>query len=294
MTNGLFSGIRIYTLDRRYIQRRRHIIYNGIQQLLYALVLIRSSAYNRNHGVGNGRLSDASLDFVDGDFFACEILFHQCIILLSNVFHQGFPILSSLFLHILRNFFYTDIFSKVIVVYISLHFNQVDYALELIFSTDRQLNRNSITLQSVVHHFQNTIEVCAHDVHLVDISHSRNLVLISLSPNCFGLWLYAALCTEYCNRTIQYTQGTFYFYSEVYVSRGIDNVDSVTCPISSGCSRGNGNTSFLFLLHPVHGSSTLVGFTDLMIDTGVKQDTFCGCGFTSVDVSHNADVSCFL
>ena len=56
-----------------------------------------------------------------------------------------FPILSSLFLHILRNFFYTDIFSKVIVVYISLHFNQVDYAFEILFCSNRKLQGNGIS-----------------------------------------------------------------------------------------------------------------------------------------------------
>ena len=46
-------------------------------------------------------------------------------------------ILFSLFLEILRDLFLTDILSKVIIVYISLHFEQIDDTLEVVLSTDR-------------------------------------------------------------------------------------------------------------------------------------------------------------
>ena len=101
-----------------------------------------------------------------------------------------------LVLHILGDFLNADILSEVIVIDVSLHFNEVDDTLELILSTDGELNRNGITLESVLHHVNNTIEVGTHNVHLIYISHTGNLIVISLSPNGFRLRLNASLSTE--------------------------------------------------------------------------------------------------
>ena len=64
--------------------------------------------------------------------------------------------------------------------------------------------------------------------------------------------------------------------------------------MASRSSGSNRNTTFLFLDHPVHGSSAIMDFTDLMSLAGVEQDTFRGRSFTSIDVSHDADVSDFI
>ena len=294
VAKNFFAGFRISTLDRRYIQRRRHIIYDSVQQFLYALVTIGSTAGNRNHLVCDGGLTDASLDLVDGDFFIVKELLHQSVVLLSNVFHQFLVIFLSLFLQVIRNFFHTDVLAQVIIVNISLHLNQVDDALEFVLRADRQLNRNSVALQTLVHHVDYVVEVSAHDVHFIDINHTRNLILISLSPYSFCLRFYTALCAQYSNRTVQHTQRTLNFYCEVNVSRGVDDVDSVTCPVCSSCSRCDCDTTFLLLFHPVHSSGTLVGLTDLMVDTGVEQNTLGSGCLTGIDVRHDTDISGFF
>jgi hypothetical protein len=62
------------------------------------------------------------------------------------------------------------------------------------------------------------------------------------------------------------------------VSRGVDDVDTVrlellthTTPETGGRSGGDGDTTLLFLLHPVHGGGAIMNFTDLVINTGVKR-----------------------
>ena len=143
----------------------------------------------------------------------------------------GVILLCELF-HIVRNLFARDILAEIIIVDVSLHFNEVDEALEGIFSADRQLNRNSVALQSLVHHVDNAVEISAHNVHLVDIRHTRNLVFLSLTPNGFRLRLNAALCAENRYGTVENTQGTLNFNGEVNVARGVDDVDTV-CDLSS-------------------------------------------------------------
>ena len=72
----------------------------------------------------------------------------------------------------------------------------------------------------------------------------------------------------------------------------VDNVDAMTFPDTGGCRRGNGNPTFLFLNHIVHGRGAIVYFADAMYFTCEIKHTFgCRC-FTGVDVSHDADISC--
>ena len=63
---------------------------------------------------------------------------------------------------------------------------------DVILSADWQLDRNSICLQTLMHHLDNVEEVRAGNVHLVDIYHARNMVMVGLTPDCLGLRLNAA------------------------------------------------------------------------------------------------------
>src|SRR5699024_10289412 len=58
------------------------------------------------------------------------------------------------------------------------------------------------------------------------------------------------------------------------------------CGSGSDC-----NTSFLLLLHPVHGSSTFMSVTNLVIHTSIIKDTLGQCSLTSIDMSHDTNIS---
>ena len=92
------------------------------------------------------------------------------------------------------------------MINLSLHSYKVDDARELAFSADGELNGYSVTFKSVFHHLNNMEEVGAHDVHFINVNHSRYAVVVSLTPNCFRLRLNAALSTKYCYRTVEYTK----------------------------------------------------------------------------------------
>jgi hypothetical protein len=74
------------------------------------------------------------------------------------------------------------------------------------------------------------------------------------------------------------------------VAWGINNVDEVVIPRTGSCSRSNGDSALLLLLHPVHRGSAFMDFTDLVIDAGVEKDSLSCRGFTRVDMSHDPDV----
>ena len=52
----------------------------------------------------------------------------------------------------------------------------------------------------------------------------------------------------------------------------------------------DGDTPLLLLHHPVHGSGSVMYFTDLVSLTGVVQDTLGRSRLAGIDVSHDADV----
>ncbi|CAB4939462.1 unannotated protein [freshwater metagenome] len=65
----------------------------------------------------------------------------------------------------------------------------------------------------------------------------------------------------------------------------------MTLPHTCGGRRCNSDTALLLLLHPIHGCSAFVYFTDLVIDTGVEKDALSGCGFARVNVRHDSNVA---
>src|SRR5699024_852026 len=120
-----------------------------------------------------------------------------------------------------------------------------------------------------------------------DKCHSWYIVCVSLTPYVLRLRFYSAFCTEHTNCTVKYTQGTLYFYCEVYVAWCINDVDTMlqrtwlwfvfflVSPVACRSSGSNCDTSFLLLLHPVHGSSTIMSITNFIVNTSIIKDTLC-------------------
>ncbi len=115
-----------------------------------------------------------------------------------------------------------------------------------------------------MNHVHGTEKVCADTVHFVDETNTGNTVVVRLAPYGFGLGFHTGNRVKNCDGAVENTQGTFHFDSEVNVSRSINDIDGVSFPCALGCSGSDGDTAFLFLLHEVHGSAAVVGFTDFM------------------------------
>src|SRR5690242_19358703 len=65
-------------------------------------------------------------------------------------------------------------------------------------------------------------------------------------------------------------------------------------PGATGRRRGDGDSAFLFLSHPVHGGRAIMNLTDCIVDASVIQDTLSRCRFTGIDMSHDPYISCEL
>ena len=143
-----------------------------------------------------------------------------------------------------------------------------------------------------MYHVDNVVEVRAHDVHLIDVDHAGNIVVVSLSPDRLGLRLHAALGTKDRHAAVEHAQAALDLNGEVDVTRGVDDVDAVALPEASGRSARDRDAALLLLRHPVHGGGAFMGLTELVVDARVEQNTFRRGRLTGVDVRHDANVSC--
>ena len=177
----------------------------------------------------------------------------------------------------------------------SLHLDKVNDTLESLFRTDRYLDRTGICAEHILELANHLEEVGTRAVHLVDVTDTGNIVFVSLTPYSLRLGLDTTYGTESSDSTVEDTERTLYLYSEVNVSRGVNEVDfiffRVIVPESGSCSRGNCNTALLLLLHPVHGGGTVMHLTDFVSKTGIEKNTLRRGSLTGIDVSHDTDVA---
>ena len=298
-------GLRIDALDVLDIGGGGHVVHDGVQQLLNALVLVGRAADHGHQGVGDGLLADGGLQLLAGDLLALEVLLHQLLIVLGDSLDEDVVVLLGLLLHVLGDLLEAHVVAHIVVVDLSLHIDQVDDALKGVFLADGQLDRHAVGVQTVVQHLDAAEEVGAHGIHLVDVNHTGDLVLVRLAPDSLGLGLNAALRGQNGDRTVQNAQRALDLDGEVDVARGVDDVDTMTAllvgdgivlqlgvaPVAGGCSGGDGDTTLLLLHHPVHGSGAFVHLADLMGDAGVVQNALGGGGLAGIDVRHDADIS---
>ena len=286
----LLAGLGIDAVHGRDIHRRGHIVNDRIQHLLDALIAVGRTAADRHDLVGDGRLTQRGTDILLGEGSLLQVLLHQRLVGLGGSLNHLIVILLRQLLHVVRDRLDTHILTLDVIVNVGFHLHQVNDATEGHLLADGELNRNGMRMQTVAHHIQHAIEIRAGDVHLVDVCHSRHMILVRLALDGLGLGFNAALGAEDGHRTVQHAQGTLDLDGEVHVYGGIDDVDAMTLPVAGGSGRGNGDTSFLLLLHPVHRSCALMGLAQLMGLSGIEQDTL-GCrGLTGINVRHNADI----
>ena len=277
----------------RNVERRRHVINYCVQKFLYTLVFVAGAANNGDVLHGNSKLSKRSLYLFFGKVFAfgLEISLHQSVVALGYSLKNLGSIFFSHIYEICRDIRLFHGGTEVVGIDVRFHGDEVYHTYERVSLTYGQLNSQGIGPETSLHHVDYIKEVCALEVHLINVCNTGNAILICLTPYRFGLGLNAASCAKYRYGSVQYLKRTFYFYSEVNVARGIYNVDSLTFPLGGGSSRSNGYTTLLLLRHPVHGCGAFMYFADLMNLTCVKKNTFGSSGLTCVDMSHYTDVS---
>jgi hypothetical protein len=172
-----------------------------------------------------------------------------------------------------------------------LHGDEIDNTGKVTLTSDRKLKDGWFGSEKVDDGINAVVEVGTSAVHLVEEAHTWDLVLVGLTPDSLSLRLDSGNTVENSDGTIEDTKGTLDFKGEVDVTWGVDDVNTVIIPSASGGSGSDGDTTLLFLFHPVHGGSTLVDLTDLVGLSSVEKNTFGGGGLSSINVSHDTDIT---
>ena len=163
-------------------------------------------------------------------------------------------------------------------------------AAELVFTADGELDDERPRVQPVDHHLDAAHEVGADAVHLVDERDAGHAVLVGLPPHGLGLGLHARHRAEQGDGPIEHPKRTLDLHSEVHVPGRVYNVDAMIEPFARRSRRRDGDAPLLLLGHPVHHSSAVVHFADLVRAARVIQDALGRGGLAGIDVSHDADV----
>src|SRR5699024_3199086 len=90
-----------------------------------------------------------------------------------------------------------------------------------------QLDGHAVGMQAVMQHLHAAEEIGAHRVHLVDIDHAGNLVLVRLTPDGLALGFNAALGRQNGDRAVQDAQAALNLNGKVNVAGGVNDVDAV-------------------------------------------------------------------
>ncbi len=171
------------------------------------------------------------------------------------------------------------------------HLHQIDHALELVLGSDGNLNCDRPAFQAVHNGIDSVVEIGSHAIHFVDETNAWHSVLVGLTPHGFRLRLYTGYCIEYRHSAVQNAQAALHFGREIHVARRVDDVNRIIAPLAGGGSGGDGDSTLLLLLHPIHNGRAFMHFADLVGPARVVQHTFRSGGFTGIDVGHDADVS---
>ncbi len=178
--------VDINTLDGRHVDRRREISAHSIQQILHALVLEGRSTDDRKYLLGESRLTDTGNQFRFRDGLTFDEFLEEHVIRFGNGFDQRITILLGLLQQILGDIDIVVLGAECLITPdTSLHPDQVHNAFELVFRTDRQLDRHRTRAQTIDDGLNGKKEVRADPVHLVDEADAGNTILVSLPPDRF-------------------------------------------------------------------------------------------------------------
>ena len=199
--------------------------------------------------------------------------------------------------HISRNLTLHQFMICVISVGVRLHVDQVNDAIDILFKSDRDVNRKGLRRQAVVNRFERFPEVTTSLVNLIDKADTWHAVLVRLAPNRLRLRLNAHLAVEHRNRAVKHAKRTLHLGRKVDVTRGVNDVDLVVFPETSHRRRSNRDAALFFLRHPVSGCTRRIialDLADFVIDTSSVQNTFGCCCFTSVDMRNNTNIAILI
>ena len=109
-----------------------------------------------------------------------------------------------------------------------------------------------------------TEKVRSDAVELVDVNYARDFRVVGVAPVGLGLGFYAAGATKHADAAVENLERAVDFDREVYVARGVDDVEAVVFPETGRRCGLDGDAPFLLLVHEVRGRRSIVNLANLV------------------------------
>ena len=138
------------------------------------------------------------------------------------------------------------------------HSQEVNNTLEMLALTDRHLEKQGLDTQKSLNGFCRSLDWRSYFVKFIDETNFGSTSLFCLSPYFDSLCLYSFSAVEDGDCSIEYSEAAHDFSWEVYVTRGIDEVDLALIPAEADGCWSDGDSSFPFLFEVVHGGGTFI------------------------------------
>ena len=135
-----------------------------------------------------------------------------------------------LLFQLIRNINLLGFFSKIVFPKRGCLFQNINHTVECSFKSHRDLHHNRVGTQTFANGFNCPLVRGANAIHFVYKTYARHAISISLAPYRLTLRLDALNSIKDDNATIQNTQGTLYFRSEIDMPGRIDNIDLISLP----------------------------------------------------------------
>ena len=187
------------------VERRRQIPVNGVEERLDTLVLVGGTTEHREDLRVHNHLTDGLVDLIAGEFLTGEVLLHECFVGLRDSLEELLVVLVGLVFQVGRDFLDGRLCADVDLAAPGdgVHVDQVNDAVEVIFSTDGELHDQRLCVQAVDDGVDGVIEVRAQLVHLVDEANAWDVVLRGLTPHLLGLRLDTFLTVEHGDGSVE-------------------------------------------------------------------------------------------
>ena len=230
------------------------------------------------------------LQLFGGYLLAFEVTQGQVVVALNDEFDHLLAVGAHLVNHVSWDVSGLHRRAELVCIYVGVVLDEVHYTLETRLDANGDLYGHRMGPQALDYHLDAVPEGRARAVHLVYKTNARHVVAVSLAPDRLRLRLDARYAVEYHDAAVEHAQRALDLDREVYVARCIYDIDAVVLPLGCGSGGGDGDATLALLLHPVHGSRTLMHFTDLVNTSGVVQNTLGSGGLPRVNVGNNAYV----
>jgi len=252
------AGLRVKPFDRWHVQGGGKVVYDRVQNRLYAPIAQCRPAEHRNEPPRQGGSPQSAAQLVRTQLVAFEVLGKQDVVRLCDGLDQVLACPGHRVVKVLGQCHPLRVGPQFVLPDQSHVVDQIDNALKRSLGSDRHLYRHRYSFQALPDRSNRTPEVGSRSIHLVNEADPRHMEAICLPPYGLGLRLDTLNRVEHHDPTIQHAQTALHLGGKVDVPGRVNDVNAVPIPEGGHRRRYDGDAPLALLVHPVGDGCALI------------------------------------